>query len=163
MYAWKQSGFASDFANLVEFSAIGTAARVQNFVAEDIFLEAIISSLSQRDLLFFLFRNRFDQLGLQSVNESVAFFLGMLFGVEGVLEVGADGLLEVGVYCVVKGEWRNFNLLDFELRVKVLDGANDFLDLRMPKFESLDHSIFADFERAGLHHHDGFFGRRDDD
>src|SRR5262249_13250414 len=75
----------------------------------------------------------------------------------------ADGLLEVGVYCVVKGERRNFNLLDFELRMKVLDGANDFLDLRMPKFESLDHSIFADFERAGLHYYDGFFGRRDDD
>ncbi len=89
----KQSGLASDFANCVELAAIGTAAGVQNFVAEDLFLEAIVRTLGKCDLLFVFFRNGFDELGLQSVDEGVAFLLGMLLSVKSVLEVGGDGLL----------------------------------------------------------------------
>src|SRR5437899_6880421 len=92
-----QGGLAGDFTDLVELAAIGTAAGVQNFVAEDFFLEAIEGALGERDFLFVLFGNGFDELGLESVDEGVAFLLGMLFGVESVLEVGGDGLLE----CVV--------------------------------------------------------------
>ena len=86
----------------------------------------------------------------------------MLFGVKSVLEVGRDGLLQRVVDRIIEGEWRNFDFLRFQFRVKFLDGADDFLDLRVAKFQSLDDSLFADFERTGFHHHDGLFGSGDD-
>jgi len=87
----------------------------------------------------------------------------VLFGVESVLEVGRNGLLQRRVDRVVKRERRNINFLGLQFRVKFLDGANDFLDLRVSKFERFDDSLFADFEGAGFNHHDGFFRSGNDD
>ncbi len=46
--------------------------------------------------------------------------------------------------------------------MKFLDGGDDFLNLRVAEFQSLDDSLFADFQRTGFHHHDGLFRRGDD-
>src|SRR6266852_8792774 len=106
--AREQADFASDLADLVEGAAIGTAASVKNVVTEDIFAEAFKGALGQRALLvhFFLglFRNGLDDLVLKGVNEVVAFLLGMLFGVQGVVELIAVLFLEVLVDGFVEGE-----------------------------------------------------------
>ena len=93
MNAGQQGGLASDFANCVELAAVRTAAGIQDFVAEDFFLEAIEGSFGERDFFLVFFRNGFDELGFESVDEGVAFLFGMLLGVESILEVGGDGLL----------------------------------------------------------------------
>src|SRR6266478_4764455 len=149
MNAREQADFASDLANLVEGAAIGTATFVKNVVTEDFFAEAFKGALGQRALLvhFFLglFGNGLDDLFLERVDEVIAFFLEML----------VDGLIE--------RKRRDNDLFRLELRVKFLDGGDDFLDLRVAEFEGVGDSFFGDFERAGFHHDDGFFGASDDD
>src|SRR5579859_77919 len=161
--ARKQSGLAGDFADLVELAAVGTAARVQNFVAENFFLESVIGALGESDFLFVVFGNGFDELGLQSVDEGVTFFFGMLFGVESVLEVGGDGLFQGRVDRIIERKRCDFDFFRFQLRVKFLDGGDDFLDLRVAEFKGFDDGFFADFERTGFDHHDGLFRSGDDD
>src|SRR5260370_38001336 len=106
MNAREQADFASDLADLVEGAAIGTAAFVKNVVTEDFFAEAFKGALGERALLvhFFLglFGNRLDDLFLERIDEVIAFFLGMLFSVDRIvepvailfLEILVDGLIE---------------------------------------------------------------------
>jgi len=115
----EQANFASDHANLVERAAVGTAPGIENIVTEDIFAETFKGALGQGALLvhFFLglFGNGLDDLVLKGVNEVVAFLLGMLFGVQGVVELIAVLFLEVLVDGFVEGEWGDNNFLGFEL------------------------------------------------
>src|SRR6266478_919448 len=165
--AREQADFASDFTNLVESAAIGTAAFVKNVVTEDFFAEAFKGTLGQRALLvhFFLglFGDGLDDLFLESVDEVIAFFLGMLFGVHRIVEPVAILFLEVLVDGLIERKRRDNDLFRLELGVKILDGGDDFLDLRVAEFEGIGNGFFGDFERAGFHHDDGFFGASDDD
>jgi len=61
----------------------------------------------------------------------VAFFLRMLLGVQRVMEAVTVFFLEVLVNVFIEREGRNDDFLGLELRVKFLDGGDDFLDLRV--------------------------------
>jgi hypothetical protein len=87
----------------------------------------------------------------------------MFFGVDGVVEAVAVLFLEVFVDGLIKGQRRDNDFLWLDLRVEFLDGGDDFLDLRMAKFEGIDHRLFRDFQRAGFDHDDGFVGTGNDD
>src|SRR6267378_8685330 len=167
MNAGKQADFAGDPADLVKGAAIGTAALVENVVTEDALAEAFKSALGESALLVHLllglFRDGFEDLFLESVDEVVAFLLRMLLGVYRVVETVTVFFLEVLVNTFVEGEGRNDDFLGLELRVKVLDSGDDFLDLRVAELESVRDGFFRNFERAGFHHDDGFFRAGDND
>src|SRR5262249_14219129 len=97
VHARQQASFASDLAYLIEGATIGTAASIQDFVAENVFAELLEGALGQRALLVHLFLGLFgDGLGdfvLERIDEVVAFLLRMLFSVAGVFQPGANGLL----------------------------------------------------------------------
>src|SRR6266700_7508611 len=67
--AREQADFAGDLANLIEGAAIGTAAGVQNVVAEDVLAQAFKGALGEGallvHLLLWLFGNRRDDLFLE--------------------------------------------------------------------------------------------------
>src|SRR5712664_1939206 len=163
----EQADFASDLADFVEGAAIGTAALVENVVTEDVLAEAFKSALGESALLVHLllglFRDSLEDLFLESVDEVVAFLLRMLLGVYRVVETVTVFFLEVLVNTFVEGEGRNDEFLGLELRVKFLDGGDDFLDLRVAELESVRDGFFRNFEGAGFHHDDGFFCAGDDD
>src|SRR6267378_3500639 len=167
MNAGEQADFASDLADFVKGAAIGTAALVENVVTEDVLAEAFKGALSESALLVHLllglFRDGFEDLFLEGINEVVAFFFRMLLRVHRVVEAVTVFFLEVLVNTFVKGEGRNDYFLGLELRVEFLDGGDDFLDLRVAELESVRDGFFGDFESAGFHHDDGFFRAGDDD
>src|SRR6267143_2279754 len=167
MNAGEQADFASNLADFVKGAAIGAAAFVENVIAEDILAKAFKGALGEGALLVHLllglFRDSFEDLFLEGVDEVVAFFFRILLGVYRVVESVTVLFLEVLVNTFVEGEWRNDNFLGLELRVKFLDGGYDFLDLRVAELESVRDGFFGDFESAGFHHDDGFFRAGDDD
>src|SRR5229473_7757381 len=95
----EQADFASNLADFVKGAAIGTAALVENVVTEDVLAEAFKSALGESALLVHLllglFRDGFEDLILESINEVVAFFLRMLLGVYRVMEAVTVFFLEV--------------------------------------------------------------------
>src|SRR5438046_10131440 len=115
MHAREQADFASDQPNLVEGAAVRTAAGVQNIIAEDVFAETLESALGQSalfvHLLFRLFRNKLDDLFLESIDEMIAFLLGMLFGVHRVMEAIAVFFLEILVDGLSDRELRKHQFL----------------------------------------------------
>ena len=165
--AGQQADFAGNMANLVERAAVGTAAGVENVIAEDVFAKAFEGALGERALLVHfllgLFGDGLDDLFLESINEVVAFVLGMLFGVESIVKLRAILFLQIFVDRFVKWQRLDDDFHRLELRVELLDGSDDFLDLRVAEFESIDDGFFGNFERAGLDHDDGFFGAGDND
>src|SRR6266851_2708580 len=167
VHAREQADFAGDEANLVERAAIGTAAGVENVVAEDVFAEAFKGALGQGALLVHLFLgffgNRLDDLILESVDEVVAFLLGMLFGVHRVVEPVAVFLLKILVDAFIERKGRDNDFFGLELGVKFLDGGDDFLDLGVAELKGIGDGFFGNFERAGFHHDDGFIRAGDDD
>ena len=167
VHAGEQADFAGDMANLVEGAAIRTAACVQNVIAEDIFAEAFDGALGEGalfvHLLLGLFGDGLDDFFLQGINEVVALFLGMLFGIESIVKLRAVLFLEILVDGFVERDGLDDNFHRLELRVQLLDGSDDFLDLRVAEFESVDDGLFGNFERAGFHHDDGFFSAGDND
>src|SRR5690242_523216 len=74
--AGQQPHFARNFANLVEGAAIGTAAGIQDVVAENVLAEALKSALGQRPLLVHfllgLFGDGCEDFVLQGVNQMIA-------------------------------------------------------------------------------------------
>ncbi len=119
MHAGEQAHFAGDQTNLVEGAAVGTAAGIEHIVAENILAETFKRALSQGALLvhFLLgfFGNRLDNLFLQSIHEVIAFLLGMLFGVQRVMEPVAALLLQILVDGFIKRERRDNDFLGLEL------------------------------------------------
>ena len=89
MNAGEQADFASDLADLVKGAAVGTAALIENVVTEDVLAEAFKSALGESALLvhflFGLFRDGFENLFLEGIDEVVAFFFRMLLGVHRVV------------------------------------------------------------------------------
>src|SRR5579859_247540 len=167
VHAGEQADFAGNMPNLIERAAIRTAAGVQNIIAEDVLAKALKGALG-KDALFIhfllgLLGDGLDDFILQFIDEVVALFLGVLLGVESVVQLRAILFLEVFVDGLVERERRDDNLDRLELRVELLTGGDDLLDLRVAKFESIDDGFFGDFERAGLDHDNGFFGSGDDD
>src|SRR5260370_2940208 len=146
MNAREQADFASDLADLVEGAAIGTAAFVKNVVAEDFFAEVFKGALGERALLvhFFLglFGNRLDDLFLERIDEVIAFFLGMLFSVDRIVEPVAILFLEILVDGLIERKRRDNDPFGLELGVKILDGGADFLDLPVAEFEGICHAFF---------------------
>src|SRR5258708_23827449 len=159
--AREQADFASDLPDLVESAAIGTAAFVKNVVTEDFFAEAFKGALGERALLvhFFLglFGDSLDDLVFESVDEVIALFLGMLFGVNRIVKPVAVLFLEILVHGLIEKQRRNNDFVWFELRVKILDCGDDFLYLRVAEFEGVGNGFFGNFKRAGFRHDDGFF------
>jgi len=47
--------------------------------------------------------------------------------------------------------------------VKLLDGGDDFLDLRVAELKGIGDGFFGNFKSAGFHHDDGIIGAGDDD
>src|SRR5438067_1036873 len=131
----------------------------ENIIAEDVFAETLESALGQSalfvHLLFRLFRNKLDDLFLESIDEMIALLLGMLFGVYCVMEAIAVFLLEVLVDGFIERERRNSDFLGLELGVQFLDGGDDFLNLRVAELESVGDGFFGNFEGTGFHHDDG--------
>ena len=56
----------------------------------------------------------------------------------------------------------NFALGDAQLLIHFLLKPAKLLDFVVAEHERFDHHIFGDFARARFHHHDRFFGPRDD-
>src|SRR5579859_1952568 len=167
MHARKQAHFTGNMPNLVERAAIRTAAGVQNVIAEDVLAKALKGALGKGALfihfLLGLFGDGLDDFILQFIDEVVALFFGVLLGVESVVQLRAILFLEVFVDRLVERERRDDNLDRLELRVQLLNGGDNLLDLRVAKFESIDDGFFGDFERARFDHDNGFFGSCDDD
>jgi len=75
---------------------------------------------------------------LRRVDEVIAFFLGMLFGVDRIVKAGRHTFS--GDPCRwldrtgAAGQRPFFGL---SWRVKILDGGDDFLDLRVAEFEGI--------------------------
>src|SRR5207245_4955693 len=104
--AREQGDVASDLADFVKSAAIGTATCVENVVAEEVLAKAFKGPLGESALLVHLllglFGNSLDDLFFESIDEVVAFFLGMFFGVDRIvepvailfLEILVDGLIE---------------------------------------------------------------------
>src|SRR5579872_1258426 len=165
--AREQADFARNVTDLVEGAAIGTAASVENVIAEDIFAKALEGALGEGALfvhfLLGLFGNGFDDLFLKGIDEVVAFVLRMLFRIESIAELRAVLFVQIFVNPFIKRQRLDHDLYRFELRVEFLDGGDDFLDLRVAELESVDDGFFGDFEGAGFDHDDGFFGAGDDD
>src|SRR5580700_9751548 len=153
--------------DLVKGAAVRTAAGVQNVIAEDVFAEALECALGESalfvHLLLGLLGDSFDDFFLEGIHEVVALFLGMLFSIESIVELGAVLFVEVLVDGFVKGKRFNNHLYRLDSRVQLLDGADNSLDLNVAEFESVDHGFFRDFESAGLDHDNGFFRAGDDD
>src|SRR5207249_174248 len=97
--AREQADFAGDQTNRVEGAAVGTAAGVQDVVAEDVFAKPFEGALGEGALLVHLLLgflgNELDDLFLESVDEVIALFLGMLFGVQRIVQTVAIFLLKI--------------------------------------------------------------------
>src|ERR1700721_360566 len=87
----------------------------------------------------------------------------MLFGVQGILQLGAVSLLHAVVDSLVERQRSHDNFLGLDLVVELLDAGDDFLHLRMAKFERFDDFFFGNFERAGFHHDDAVGSAGDHD
>src|SRR5216683_1225227 len=163
----QQADFAGDQANLIEGAAVGTAAGVENIVAENIFAEAFQGALGEGalfvHLLLGLFGNRLNDLILESIDEVVAFLLGMLFGVQRVMQPVAVLFLKILVDGFIEGQRRDNDLLGLDLRVEFLDRRDDFFDLSVAELKGIRDSFFGNLERAGFHHDDGFIRAGNDD
>src|SRR5260370_9975905 len=118
---------------MMEGAAVGTAAGDENIVAENIFAETFQGALGEGalfvHLLLGLFGNRLNDLILESIDEVVAFLLGMLFGVQRVMEPVAVLFLKILVDGFIERERRDNDLLGLELRLEFLDVSDAFFDL----------------------------------
>src|SRR6267143_1087717 len=137
VHAGEQANFAGDQTNLVEGTAIGTAADVKNIIAEDVFAEAFQGALGEGAPLVHL-------------------LLGLFFGVQCVMELVAVLFLEIFVDGFIERERRDNDLLGLELRVEFLNGGDDCLDLSVAELDGVLNGFFGNFERTGFHHDDGF-------
>src|SRR6476646_6736762 len=111
MYARQESRFAGDLADLVEGAPIRTPLRVEDVVAEDFLAQALEGALCQGALFFVLFGNRLQDFVFQLIDEVIALFLGMLFGVQRIAQLRAMLLLYVGVEGVIERKGGNGNFL----------------------------------------------------
>src|SRR5258708_521999 len=150
MNAREQPDFASDLADLVEGAAIGTAAFVKNVVTEDFFAEAFKGALGERALLvhFFLglFGDSLDDLVFESVDEVIAFFLGMLLGVHRIVEPVAIFFLEILVDGLIERQRRDNELFWLDLRVKNLYWGGGFFFLRGAQIENHGNGLSRNIE-----------------
>ena len=75
----------------------------------------------------------------------VAFLLGMLLGVERIVEPIAVFLLQILVDALIEGQRLDDDFLGFQSAMKLLDSSDNLLDLRVAKFESVDNGFFGNF------------------
>ena len=165
--AGEQAHLAGTFANLVESAAIGTSAGIQDIVAENIFAKTFKSALGEGALLVHfllgLFGNGGEDFFLERIHQVVAFFLWMLFGVQRIVEPVAVFLFQILVDAFIEGQGLDHDFFRLELAVKLLNGRDNLLNLRVAKFESVNNGFFGNFQRAGFDHDDGFFRAGNDD
>ena len=81
----------------------------------------------------------------------------MFLGIHGVMQLRAVLFFDLFVQAFIERERSYRHLLGFQLRVQFLDGRDDLFNLRVPKFQSVNHRFFGNFQRPGLHHHNGVF------
>ena len=93
----------------------------------------------------------------------VAFLLGMLLGVERIVEPIAVFLLQILVDALIEGQRLDDDFLGFQSAMKLLDSSDNLLDLRVAKFESVNDGVLGNLQRAGFDHDDGFFRASNDD
>src|SRR5260370_17804267 len=109
---------------MMEGAAVGTAAGDENIVAENIFAETFQGALGEGalfvHLLLGLFGNRLNDLILESIDEGEAFLLGMLFGVQHVMEPVAVLFLKILVGAFIEGQLGHKSLLRLALPLLVL-------------------------------------------
>ena len=98
----QDADFDPDVADLVEGAAVGAALLVDDLFAEDAFAEGFEVGFEFLLRSFVFRRDGSLQPFLEFADQSVAFRLGMLLGVEAVGEVGADALLQVVVVGLVE-------------------------------------------------------------
>ena len=163
VHAGEDAGLDRDRADLVEGAVIGADAVVENLLAEDGFAQAF-------KVLGELLRSRgivggelFLEFVLDLLDLGVALELGVLLGVERVLETVTDlGLEGRGVGFVVL-ERSDFALGLAGERDEVLNAGDDLLDLFVGELDGADDDFFGDFLGAGLDHHDAVLGADDHD
>ena len=97
--ARQNARFAPDVADFVERAAIGTAARIEHFVAEDVFLQR--ARRSCRLPTFCSSGASATALSCSASILRVAFELAVFLGVQRVGQIGADLLFDGGVeFCI---------------------------------------------------------------
>ncbi len=158
--AGQHAHFAIDIADFVERAAIRTAVRLQHLVAENALLQHV-EQLFGFGLLFL--GKRFHRLLLGFVNAMIAFELGIFLGVERVGQLLADLRLDLRVQRLVDRRRRDCPFLLADLGNQLADAGSDLLAAGVPVLDGFQHFFFGGVLRARFHHHDAFFGARDDD
>jgi len=87
----------------------------------------------------------------------------MLFSVQRIVQPLAVFLLQILVDAFVERQRLNHDFLWFELAMKLLDGGDNFFDLRVAEFERVANRFLGNLEGAGFDHHNGFFRAGNDD
>jgi hypothetical protein len=90
VHAGQNLGLDGDFANLVEGAAVGTNALLGDLLAEGALAQKLVVVEPASSWRLDRRREAFGQLVLDLLDQRVAFGLGVLLGVEGVLEAVAD-------------------------------------------------------------------------
>jgi hypothetical protein len=104
-----------------------------------------------------------DQLVLDLLDHGVAVGLGVLLGVERVLEAVADLGLQLFVVGLV-GDRRGEGPLGLAGKLdQLIDGGDDLLDLGVGKLDGGEDDLFGLFLGAGLDHHNAVFVADDHD
>src|SRR5882724_8760876 len=157
----QDAGFDPDVANLVELAAVWTTSGYGNVFAEDFLQQefVVVGELFQAS--FVVFCDGGLQFLLQFGNQLVAFGFGVLRGVEGVGQTGADVALEVVEIGFVEFDRSDFALLLPDSARQIADGGADFLDFGVGKLDGVEDGLFFDFLRAGFDHDDGVSGGDD--
>ena len=158
VHAGQNFGLDGDFTNLVEGAAIGTDPLLGHLLAEGALAEQFIIV---RQLLLggwiraLLVGGQFGhEFVLDLLHERIAVGLGVLLGVERVLQLVADLGLQLFVIGFI-GHRRSKGPLGLAGHGnQLVDGGNDFLNLRMSELDGGQDDVFRLFLGARLDHHD---------
>ncbi len=132
--AWQHAHFAGDVADFVEGAGVRAPVALQDVFAEVLFAQALKCAHGERALLFVLFRNRRFDLFLDFVDQVIAFLLRILLGVQSVVQLRAEFLLDFLGQSFVKRQRRNGNFVRLDLVMQFADRRDDALDLLVSEF-----------------------------
>src|SRR5262245_947957 len=156
------AGFDRNRADLGELAAVGTAAVVQNVVAEYALfqiVEQLAGLVAQAGLVFGI---AFDDALLQFVNRVVALELALVLDVQSFAQIVRVFLGDLFQHDFVDRLRSEFALLDSERVVHRALQLAELPDLAVGEHQSFDHHLFTDLFGAALDHHDRLFASRDD-
>ena len=159
MGARQDARFAPDVADFVECAAVGTATRIQHFVAENIFLQGV-EDFSGFGLLLLGASSTAGRAERRCVR---SFRVCRISSCSRASVRSREPFSRCGVEFLVHFR-RDENLLRLARgRDQLLQNFADFLAAFMAVFESAKNFFFRGLLRAGFHHHNALLGGGDDD